>query len=433
MALLALISVAYFANGSESLVTLATQFFSKDILGLSPIGTQLVIGSLVWPWLPKFLYGFCTDSIPLAKYRRKPYLFLVCALSALSYATIGTFVSTVASLILFLVLSQFGAAFTDVIVDGLIVESSQGKSINIATHFQSLCVAANSVGVIVTSIAGGFMIQEIGPQETFFILAVLPILIMGSTCFVKEKPTPMKLELENIKAQAINLCYALKTPSIWKPCLFIFVMFAAPNADQGFFFFVTNGLGIEPSFMGFVTAATGFAGLIAALLFNYFCTHIHFKKMFLSVAILVTILGTLPLFLVFRVNESIGISDKLFLLSSKTITNIARNILRLVILVFAARVCPKNIEGTLFATIMGIWNFSGLVSDYFGALIQHALGVTENNFDKLWIAILISRILFLIPVFFISFLPDNLTGDSEEGDETDNDPNFIPLDDLKDD
>jgi len=183
--------------------------------------------------------------------------------------------------------------------------------------------------------------------------------------------------------------------------------------------------------MGFVTAATGFAGLIAAFLFNYFCTHVPFKKMFILVVVVVSLLSVLPFLLVFRVNVSMGISDKVFLLSSKTITNIARNILRLVILVFAARVCPKNIEGTLFATIMGIWNFSGMVSDYLGALIQHALGITENNFDNLWIALLISRILFLLPIFFISFLPDNL-GESDEIPD-DEDPHFIPLDELKDD
>jgi len=210
-------------------------------------------------------------------------------------------------------------------------------------------------------------------------------------------------------------------------------MFAAPNADQGFFYFVTNGLEIEASYMGFVTAATGFAGLIAAFLFNYFCTHIHFKKMFLVVTIILTILGSLPLLMVFRLNVSMGISDKLFLLGSKTIINLARTILRLVILVFAARVCPKYIEGTLFATIMGIWNFSGMLSDYFGALIQHALGITENNFDNLWIAILISRILFLLPVFFVSLLPDNITGDDPEEDPEipeENAPNFIPMEDI---
>jgi len=95
----------------------------------------------------------------------------------------------------------------------------------------------------------------------------------------------------------------------------------------------------------------------------------------------------------------------------------------------------QNIEGTLFATLMGIWNLASLISDYLGAAIQSGLGITETNFDNLWIAILLYRILFVIPIFFIGFIPDDLEADHEiiEMKESGNDDNFVELVNEKED
>jgi len=96
-------------------------------------------------------------------------------------------------------------------------------------------------------------------------------------------------------------------------------------------------------------------------------------------------------------------------------------------------VCPKNIEGTLFASIMGIWNFAFLLSSYLGALLLHSMGITETYFQNLWIAILISKILFILPIIFIKFIPDKLADSEEEHDFTfyPIDEDFVEMDQIK--
>jgi len=243
------------------------------------------------------------------------------------------------------------------------------------------------------------------------------------TCFTYEKPTNMKLEWYTIGTQMVKLKKALLSPTVWKPCLLIFIMFSAPNADQGFFYFLTNHLEIEPSFLGLLTAIYGVAGIISAIIFNLLLYGFPFKRMYLIFGLASPILGLLSLFIICRVNTSLGISDKAFLISAQLIQSLFDNILRLLILVFAARVCPKNIEGTLFATIMGIWNFAYLISNYLGALLLHSMGITDTSFQNLWLAILISKILFILPIIFIKFIPDKLEDTEEVHDYT-----FYPID-----
>jgi len=330
------------------------------------------------------------------------------AIAAISYVTVGCFAASVGALVVFMIFSQFGTAFTDVITNGLIVEASSGKSVATASRYQTLVVIAVSIGIIVTSLIGGYMIERLGSQATFFLLGLFPFFILLISITIKDEPVQMKIDLNNFKRQLIALQKAFYLPVVWKPCLLFFIMYSAPSADQGFFYFVTEKLEIEPSFIGILTAVTGVAGVIAAIFFNFYLYDIPFKKVFIIFSVGVTIFGLLAMLIVGRINVIWGISDKIFLIITQLLTSFADSVLSLVILVYAARVCPKNIESCLFAGIMGVWHFGYLISNYLGALVQNSLGITETNFSNLWIAILISKIFFIFPIFFISWIPDNL-------------------------
>jgi BT1 family len=92
-------------------------------------------------------------------------------------------------------------------------------------------------------------------------------------------------------------------------------------------------------------------------------------------------------------------------------------------LVLSARLCPKGIEATLFALLMSIWNLSGLLSHELGALLTAWLGVTESNFEQLWLLVIITNLSTLLPLPFLGWLP---SGDpqTEESEQSSND--FAP-------
>jgi hypothetical protein len=79
------------------------------------------------------------------------------------------------------------------------------------------------------------------------------------------------------------------------------------------------------------------------------------------------------------------------------------------ILVLSARLCPPGVEATLFALLMSLMNLSGLLSNELGALLTHLLGVTETNFDKLWLLLVITNLSNLLPLPFLGWLPSKDT------------------------
>jgi hypothetical protein len=64
------------------------------------------------------------------------------------------------------------------------------------------------------------------------------------------------------------------------------------------------------------------------------------------------------------------------------------------------------VEATLFALLMSIVNLAGLLSHEFGAVMTYWLGVTEAQFDHLWILVLITNLTTLLPLPLLFLLPE---------------------------
>ena len=99
-----------------------------------------------------------------------------------------------------------------------------------------------------------------------------------------------------------------------------------------------------------------------------------------------------------RYNKKLGIPDKWFTLGGSLIQQILGQLNSIPVLVLACRLCPKNIEGTMYALLMSILNLGALLSYQFGGILTHFLGITTTNFDNLWLLILICNISVLLPL-----------------------------------
>ena len=120
------------------------------------------------------------------------------------------------------------------------------------------------------------------------------------------------------------------------------------------------------------------------------------------------------LILVTHANRTLGIGDRWFSLGDSLILTVMGQIAWMPVLVMSARLCPPGIEASLFALLMSIVNLSSLLSQELGALLTHWLGVTETNFDKMWLLVLIANLSTLLPLPFIKWLPD---GDPQEAND----------------
>lgn len=406
--LIAIITV-YFVQGILGLARLAVSFFLKDELLLNPVQVSALLGIVALPWIIKPVFGFMSDGLPIFGYRRRPYLVLSGILGAISWVSLATIVHTTWAATLAIALGSLSVAVSDVIVDSLVVERARTESQGDAGSLQSLCWGASAFGGLVTAYFSGVLLEHFTTRTVFWITASFPLIVSAVAWLIAELPISAseRTDFQSVKHQIGQLRQAITQKAIWLPTAFVFIWQATPTADAAFFFFSTNELHFQPEFLGRVRLVTSFASLIGVWIFQRFLKSVPFRAIFGWSTVISAALGMTMLLLVTHTNRAIGIDDRWFSLGDSLILTVMGQIAYMPVLVLAARLCPPGVEATLFALLMSVSNLAGMVSYEFGAIIMSWLGITDTNFDLLWLLVIITNISTLLPLPFLNWLPDS--------------------------
>ncbi|XAR57254.1 hypothetical protein NMG60_11025322 [Bertholletia excelsa] len=418
------VAVVYFVQGVLGLSRLAVSFYLKDDLQLDPAETAVISGFSSLPWLVKPLYGFISDTFPLFGYRRRSYLFLSGLLGAFSWSLMASFVDSKYGVALCILLGSLSVAFSDVVVDSMVVERARGESQSISGSLQSLCWGSSAFGGIVSSYFSGSLVDTYGVRFVFGVTALLPLITSSVAVLVKEQPLLGARGLNfslgspdffgSSKDSIILLWNAVKQPNVFLPTLFIFLWQATPQSDSAMFYFTTNKLGFTPEFLGRVKLVTSVASLLGVGIYNGFLKNVPLRKIFLGTTIFGTGLGMTQVFLVTGLNRQFGISDEWFAIGDSLILTVLAQASFMPVLVLAARLCPPGMEATLFATLMSISNGGSVLGGLLGAGLTQLFGVTKDNFDNLAALIIICNLSSLLPLPLLGLLPrDDIDNNSK--------------------
>ncbi|HEY9762899.1 MAG TPA: folate/biopterin family MFS transporter [Trichocoleus sp.] len=411
------ILLVYFVQGILGLARLAVSFFLKDDLGLTPAEVAALTGIAMLPWTIKPLFGFLSDGFPLFGYRRRPYLVLSGVFGAAAWIAMATVVQSGWAAIAAITLSSLSVAVSDVIVDSLVVERARRESQSDAGSLQSLAWGTSAVGGLITAYLGGLLLQQVSTRTVFAITAAFPLIVSLVAWLISETPVEKRPSLPVIWGQVNDLRKAISQKSIWMPALFLFLWQATPSADSAFFFFTTNDLGFQPEFLGRVRLVTSVAALLGIWIFQRFLKAVSFRRIFGWSTVFSSLFGMTTLLLVTHANRAIGIDDYWFSLGDSLVLTVMGQIAFMPVLVLSARLCPPGVEATLFALLMSIVNLAGLLSHELGALLTHWLGVTETQFDHLWLLVLITNLTTLLPLPLLFLLPTTSSQGSVEPSE----------------
>lgn len=406
------ILLVYFVQGILGLARLAVSFFLKDELALNPAEVSALLGIVAIPWMIKPLFGFISDGLPIFGYRRRPYLILSGVLGTLSWVVMATLVHSPSAATAAIALGSLSVAISDVIVDSIIVERARHESVSGAGSLQSLSWGASALGGLITAYFSGLLLHIFDTRTIFLITATFPLIISGVAWLIAETPVTERSDWSVVRHQLGQLKQAVSQKTIWLPTAFLFLWQATPTAESAFFYFSTNELGFEPEFLGRVRLVTSIASLLGIWVFQRFLKAVPFRTIFGWSIVLSSVLGMSMLLLVTHANRTLGIDDRWFSLGDSLILTVMGQIAFMPVLVLAARLCPPGVEATLFALLMSVVNLAGLVSYEFGALLTHWLGVTDTNFDKLWLLVVITNLTTLLPFPLLGWLPSTVEATS---------------------
>ncbi|KAK6130149.1 hypothetical protein DH2020_036065 [Rehmannia glutinosa] len=412
------VAMVYFVQGVLGLSRLAVNFYLKDDLHLDPAETAIISGVSSLPWLVKPLYGFISDYLPLCGYRRRSYLVLSGLLGAFSWSLMATLVDSKYGVAFCILLGSLSVAFSDVVVDSMVVERARGESQSVSGSLQSLCWGSSAFGAIVSSYFSGSLVGAYGVRFVFGLTALLPLITSAVAVLVKEQPVPRSARAHDVlsdstgflassKNSIVQLWGAVKQPNVFLPTLFIFLWQATPQSDSAMFYYITNRLGFTPEFLGRVKFVTSVASLVGVGVYNGFLKAIRLRKIFLVTTVIGSALGMTQVLLVTGLNRQLGISDEWFAIGDSLIITVLGQVSFMPVLVLAAKICPEGMEATLFATLMSISNGGSVLGGLIGAGLTQLFGVTKDRFDNLTFLIILCNLSSLLPLPLLGLLPED--------------------------
>ncbi|XWS72773.1 hypothetical protein CRYUN_Cryun02cG0069500 [Craigia yunnanensis] len=413
-----------------ALARIGTEYYMKDVQKVQPSEAQVFAGITSIPWIIKPIWGLLTDVLPIMGYRRRPYFILSGLLGVVSMLLISLHSKLhLVFALLVLTAGNTAVAVADVTVDACVAQNSISHPSR-AADMQSLCALSYSIGGLLGFSVSGVFIHLIGPKGVFGLLT-LPAGLVSLVGFLLSEPQVSNFPYSEVNQKFLDAAKAmwttLKSPDVWRPCLYMYLSFAVSlNINEGLFYWYTEskeGPFFSQEAVGYIFSMGAVGALLGAILYQNVLKEQHLRDMLFWTQLLFGLAGMLDLMLVQRMNLKFGIPDYIFVVIGEAVSQMISRLKWMPLLVLSSKLCPSGIEGTFFALLMSIDNTGVLSSSWGGGLLLHVLNVTRTKFDNLWLAILIRNILRVSPLCLLFLVPrgdPNSFMDETEAREPDN-------------
>lgn len=377
--LLIFFAVVYFAQGIgqySGLINQPLTFYLKDVLHMNASQITNYLAVLTIPWAIKPIYGLISDCLPIFGYRRRIYLLLLSLVAAGGFLFLAGASSTQA-IIHALLLTAVGTAFSDVLVDAIMVE--RGQETGLVRQFQGQQWLWFNIAGIVTSLLGGALCQYLPPTSALHTAALIAMLaplavITTSWLIVKEERSPASIQ--QLKSTVNGLKLALRSPVLWVAIAFTIVWKLHPGFGMPLYFHLTNQLHFDQAFIGQLNAYHSGGHVLGALIFSHYLADRLSTVNLIKLAVGLSVVATLSYLL---------LNSPLIAITLYMLTGAVAQIASLAMYSMAAEACPKQAEAFTFAMLMSLANLAGQGSQIIGS--QLYVDVFHNQ---------------LAPVIFIS-------------------------------
>jgi MFS family permease len=315
------------------------------------------------PWMLKPAYGLLTDFVPLAGTRRRSYLIATSGAAAAGLMLLYVIplpVGAYSLLLILLLVPTVGVAFSDVVVDALMIEKGQPRGLT--GKLQSVQWAAMYGGTLIAGLAGGWLSQRQLQKEGFLLcgIAIAATLILA-LLFVREEEEQQQTAAprHRFRAAIKELIDAARTPAVATAAAFLFLWSFNPFSTSVLYLYMTGHLGISEQTYGFTVSMLSVGAIAGSLAYGAYCRRVSTRTL-IHVSIAAGVLSTLA-YMAMQGPTSAALISVLVGFAYLTGSMVQFDL--------AAQACPIHVAGTTFALLMSVSNLSLSLSAAVGGWI----------------------------------------------------------------
>ncbi len=327
--------------------------------GESPAAIAGFMAAMALPWSLKPLLALLSDFVPLFGSRRRGYLLVATGAAAIGLGILYAAPLTPGArwiLLMLLFVPTLGIAFSDVLVDALMIEV--GKPRNLTGRLQSVQWFAASLGLLCSGIVGGYLTSRNRHDLAFLICAALwSASLVLTVAFVHEPRRAVNAN--ELRATAGALRSALAAPGLLTICAITFLWDGNPLSYSVNYLHLTRTLGLDEQVYGSSLSLFSAGGMIASVAYGLYCRRIA-ASVLLHGAIAAGIVANVLYWWVAG-------APSLYVVSM--LGGLAYMTGSLILLDLAARLVPLPVAATVFALIMALANLGSSLAEAMGGYV----------------------------------------------------------------
>ncbi len=355
-----LFGVIYFVQGIGEPTTGLISQPTKSLLRSWGLGAEEIAGFMLvvgFPWYIKPFFGLFTDFMPILGSRRKSYLLLSTMVAALGLILAGVMDlphGSTTLLMILLLLPCAGVAFTDVVADALMVE--KGQPLGLTGRLQSVQWGALYTAGILTGVIGGFLSEHKLQQLGFIICGALTLVTFTIALLVVKEDRTAKIDAASAKATLRVTWSTIRNGYIVPVAIFLFLLNFNPFSSDVLYVHMTEAMGLSEQFVGNTYSVGSVASILGCVVYGAVAPRIKLRPL-IHISLVTMVLCSLGYW---------GLSGEVSAMVIAALVGFFYMITTLVQLDMAARYCPPESAGTVFALLMSLSNLSVSLSSRVG-------------------------------------------------------------------
>jgi len=377
-----LFAIIYFGQGIFALPSQSIFYWLKETLGLSVDKLSYISAICTIPWTIKPLYGWISDSFPILKQYRKPYLVINYTLIIIASVYIWLVGLTIPSYVIINFLFAVCFAFNDVVCDGIMVES--GQRLKMTGAFQSIQWGAAGVAAVLCGAVGGYVAEYFSYQTANGLLALMILAILIVVVFSYSESYQQYFHRPRLTW--VGLWKMLTKKKFLMALCFLAFLWFSPSFGTALMFKMRDVLHFDKVFLGWYSTIGSLAGVAGAVTYWRISKRFHLKPMLFWTTLMS---GLITFAYIYFPNWQVAIIYAIFFGLFSTVAH-------LTVMDYAARIVPAENAGCGFAIVCSVLNAAGLGSQVIGGWLYPRIGLD-------WL-IIISGITTLLALLFVPHL-----------------------------
>ena len=394
-------------TGLYSVMSLGLFMYQKDELGLKPKTIQMITGIVDIPWLSKPIFGYFMD-VSIRKIKKTKYFIMVMAVIKLIILLVISFCNVGLGLLIFLMfVFQVTACLESIISEYLLVLLSQeyNKGSDKTHNELPVYYIFRSIGMLIGSFSGGRIIKKYDNQTAFQIASILPVLTFIVAILFKEKPRANSdVHYGSFTQEITKILQICKIDKVSNLIAFAMLINSAPDFSALVTFYLTDKLKFSTDELANLETFATLCYIIGLVIYYQLLTNTPPRKFFFVANFIAWLIGLSFLLIVLDVYQSLGWNPKHFCYVSGGMSSFMAELQIMPILTIWITLIPKNLEAVSISLITSLQNLSGISSEYTGAFFMWILNIENENYDKLWILVLIQNFYFLFILIILLFV-----------------------------